>query len=339
MKLKVTMLFALFSLVCSMVVFAIPPQYSAVNPPSVQLYLDSHPAFKTAAPANTQTSATTVLTYSGQPATGTDLIVSYAGIHETYEFYTGSTYTGPSSYTGVHIEAAMDDTYGNLVTALAASRLTDAVQSTGGNTVTFRSKFRGTNANYIAVDSTAIANITPVAATLLTGGTSASGEKYGEQWYNSTDGVIWIRVGSGQVTDPAWRVLNSPINGSYEFGDTDAADSQSAVEWGTSNGSDVGGSVKRIVMPRSGSVVGISVIGNTACTAGSLVVHPTIDGTATTFGGGLNTHSGSTITSYSTQVYNTDTFTAGQAIGVKATTASWLPVTDDVGVTVFVKFN
>jgi hypothetical protein len=328
----------LLFLLCS---FAHAAPYTAGNASSVQLFMDNHPLFKAGSPSNTQTSGTTVLTYSGQPANGEQLTINYAGNHERFQFYTGSSYSGDAAYTGIHIESAMDDTYANLVTYVNAhSRLTHIVHSTGANTLTFRGVFRGSRANYIHIDSSDVSNISPAADTFLTSGASAQGLYPGEMVYDTLTGTAWIRLGTDQGTDPAWRVFNREL-GQFQFGDTDCADSQSTVEWGTGTSADVGGSIKRVVAPKSGSIIGVSVIGNTACTSGSLVVAPTIDGTAISMTSGLNTHAGSTITSYTTQVYNVtgSTFTAGQAIGVKATTASWLPVTDDVGVTVFVEYN
>jgi len=73
-----------------------------------------------------------------------------------------------------------------------------------------------------------------------------------------------------------------------------------------------------IVMPRAGSVVGIACYGNDAVTANTIDFDVTVDGTKTGLIAQLNTSE--TQTDVATQAKDTDTFTAGQRIGIKWTT-------------------
>jgi hypothetical protein len=91
------------------------------------------------------------------------------------------------------------------------------------------------------------------------------------------------------------------------------------------------------VLPYDGSVVGISVASNAARTTGTLTVDATINGSATGLQAILN---GSNTTYHSgTQGVNTDTFSAGNRLGVKLTTdGSWAPTTADIVVTVIIEY-
>lgn len=140
--------------------------------------------------------------------------------------------------------------------------------------------------------------------------------------------------------------LNSTVNGNtairvlnYEFYDVDVAASQTAVEWGTDASATVGGaSFKRIAAPVAGSVIGVTVFSNAACTSGTLTADVTIAGTATGLQAVLNSTTATTF-AVGTQAIDTDTFTAGQAIGVKVTTNSvFAPTTADVVVSVIVEY-
>lgn len=91
-----------------------------------------------------------------------------------------------------------------------------------------------------------------------------------------------------------------------------------------------------VVMPYAGSVIGISVASNAARSAGTLTVDATVDGVVT----GLQAVLDDDPTTYAlnTQAKDTDTFTAGQRIGVKITTdGAWAPVTADIVVAVIVE--
>jgi len=92
-----------------------------------------------------------------------------------------------------------------------------------------------------------------------------------------------------------------------------------------------------VTMAKPGSVVGISIASNDARTAGTLTVDVTIDGTATGLQAILNGDNAQY--HYATQVLRTDTFTAGQRIGVKITTGGdWTPDgTPDIVVSVLVE--
>ena len=107
---------------------------------------------------------------------------------------------------------------------------------------------------------------------------------------------------------------------SYSFMQSDVAASQTDV---VLNVLGLSGNTE-ITMAKPGSVVGISIASNDARTAGTLTVDITIDGTKTGLqavldGSNAQYH-------YATQALRTDTFTAGQRIGVKITTdAAWEP--------------
>jgi hypothetical protein len=102
---------------------------------------------------------------------------------------------------------------------------------------------------------------------------------------------------------------------------------------------DMDGNALRAEVPTvmAGSVVGIAVYSNAACTVNGLTVEVTIDGVGT----GLTTVLDAVTnpqTNTTTQARNLDAFTAGQRIGVTVTTtAGWLPVTADITATVLVE--
>jgi len=149
----------------------------------------------------------------------------------------------------------------------------------------------------------------------------------------------------GATTPSAATV--STLNGHDEvrvlqllFFDQNCTDSQSAAEWCVDNVDPSAGQFKQIPMASAGSVVGIAVYGNAACTSGTLTADATVNGSATGLQAGLNSVD-DTQTSYTTQANDADTFTAGQRIGVKVTTSNspaWAPITDDVVVVVTVEY-
>lgn len=118
---------------------------------------------------------------------------------------------------------------------------------------------------------------------------------------------------------------------SYWYQD-DVADSQ------TDAALDMDGNSARAEVPtiRAGSIIGIAVYSNEARSAGTLTVDATVDGTKTGLTAVLDgTNSQTKVT---TQAKDTDTFTAGQRIGVKLTTdGSWAPTTADITVTVLIE--
>lgn len=118
----------------------------------------------------------------------------------------------------------------------------------------------------------------------------------------------------------------------YQFMQSDVAASQSAVALdvlGLSGNTEY-------TMELEGSVIGISIASNDARTAGTLTVDVTVNGTAT----GLQAILDGTNTTYhyATQIPETDTFSAGDRLGVDITTdGSWAPDgTADIVVTVIV---
>jgi hypothetical protein len=90
------------------------------------------------------------------------------------------------------------------------------------------------------------------------------------------------------------------------------------------------------VMPFAGSVVGISVASNALRTGGVASVGAAVNGVGT----GLTTQidAGNTLYNSSTQAKDTDTFSAGDRLGVYLTTdGSWAPATADFVITVIVE--
>ena len=124
----------------------------------------------------------------------------------------------------------------------------------------------------------------------------------------------------------------------FSFYDVDVAASQSAAAWGVDASASVGGaSFAAIPMPLAGSVIGISVYSNDACTSGSLTADATINSSATGLQAVLNDTV--TTTAVTMQANDADAFTAGQLLGVKVTTtAPWVPTTADAIVVVWVEY-
>ena len=84
---------------------------------------------------------------------------------------------------------------------------------------------------------------------------------------------------------------------------------------------------------RGGSVTGIVVRSNAARSAGTLTVEVTVAGAGTGLTAVLD--GSNTTAKATTQDVGTDTFTAGQEIGVRVTTdGSWAPTTADISVDV-----
>ncbi len=106
-----------------------------------------------------------------------------------------------------------------------------------------------------------------------------------------------------------------------------------------------GSAQKTVIMPYSGSIMGIGVVSNGDRSAGTLTVE-VFKQTGTTNGALTNTKSGLTavlngtnvMRSYTVQSKDVDTFSAGDRIGVMITTdGSWSPTTADIIVTVIVE--
>lgn len=87
-------------------------------------------------------------------------------------------------------------------------------------------------------------------------------------------------------------------------------------------------------MPWEFEIVGISILSDSARTAGTLTVDATINGTAT----GLTAVLDATNTTHhhKVQARDSDKGAAGDRVGVKLTTSSWTPVAADIVVTVWV---
>lgn len=119
----------------------------------------------------------------------------------------------------------------------------------------------------------------------------------------------------------------------YNFFQDNVAASQSGVALNFT-----GTTVAEIEAPWAGSIVGIMVVSNDARTADTLTVDATVNGTVIGLQAVLDVTNS---THHSdTQAKDTDSFSAGDRIGVKITTGgSWTPVTADILVMVFVTFN
>jgi len=119
----------------------------------------------------------------------------------------------------------------------------------------------------------------------------------------------------------------------FSFMKIDVADEQTAVAMDALG---LAGNTE-YVMPYAGSVIAISIASNDARTAGTLTVDVTVDGAATGLQAVLDDDP--TTYAYTVQAKDTDTFTAGQRLGVDITTdAAWEPdATPDIVVVVIVE--
>lgn len=113
--------------------------------------------------------------------------------------------------------------------------------------------------------------------------------------------------------------------------DAQAAVAMNIIETGATSGT-LG--TQEYVIPWDFEIVGISVVSDTARTAGTLTVDATIDGTVTGLTAVLNATD--TLRDSGTQARGTDAGVAGARVGCKLTTSSWTPVTADIVVTVWV---
>lgn len=89
------------------------------------------------------------------------------------------------------------------------------------------------------------------------------------------------------------------------------------------------------VLPFAGEVVGISIRGSTARTAGDCTVQATVNGTASGLKAALDATN--TQSHHKVQARDSDTFVAGDRVGATLTTpAGWTPIAADVVVVVWV---
>jgi hypothetical protein len=159
------------------------------------------------------------------------------------------------------------------------------------------------------------------------------------------DGTNWQTIWLGQndlskdvVPEFAGLTLTGDISGvggfkqPFNFMQSDVAAGQTDIQL---NVLGLSGNTE-FVMPYAGSVIAISVASNAARSAGTLTVEPSINGTGT----GLTTELDASPTQYNqaTQAKDTDTFSAGDRLGVEITTdGSWAPTTADIVVAVIVE--
>jgi hypothetical protein len=118
------------------------------------------------------------------------------------------------------------------------------------------------------------------------------------------------------------------------FSQDAVADAQAAVAMNILEAGTSVLSTQEYQIPWDFDVVGISVVSDSARTAGTLTVDATINGTVT----GLQAKLDGTNTTrhYQRQPRESDRGAAGDRVGVKLTTSSWTPVTADVVVVVWV---
>lgn len=136
------------------------------------------------------------------------------------------------------------------------------------------------------------------------------------------------------------RIISKGQLISLHFGQSDVADSQSAVAMNIVEVRDSAAAADDVLavpgytIPFDFEIIGISIRASTARTAGTLTADATIDGTVTGLQAVLN--GTDTTGAYARQPRESDRGTAGSYVGVKLTTASWTPITADIVVTVWV---
>lgn len=87
-------------------------------------------------------------------------------------------------------------------------------------------------------------------------------------------------------------------------------------------------------VPFDGEIVAVSVLSDSARTAGTATFDATVNGTVTGLTAVLNATD--TTHKHTTQARGSDKFVAGDRVGCKVTTASWTPIAADVTVSVWV---
>lgn len=118
------------------------------------------------------------------------------------------------------------------------------------------------------------------------------------------------------------------------FSQDAVADAQSAVAMNIIEAAAVVLGTQEYQIPWDFDVVGISIVSDSARTAGTLTVDATINGTVTGLQAVLD--GTNTLRHYKAQPREADRGVAGGRVGVKLTTSSWTPITADVVVVVWV---
>lgn len=132
------------------------------------------------------------------------------------------------------------------------------------------------------------------------------------------------------MANPIERITSKGQLTELIFTEDGLADAQSAVAMKVVD--PLGGAEHK--MPFNGEIVAISVLSDSARTAGTATFDATINGTVTGLQAVLNATD--TTHKHTTQARGSDNFVAGDRIGVKVTTSSWTPVAADVVVSVWV---
>jgi len=123
------------------------------------------------------------------------------------------------------------------------------------------------------------------------------------------------------------------------FFDYDVAANQTDQVWGMDPTANVGGAnfVSTPAM-QAGSIVGVAVFSNAACTSGTLTAWPTINGTPCVLYAQLDSVVGRTV-DLNFQSTGVETFDAGDLIGIEVTTtATWAPTTADVSASLMIAY-
>ncbi|MCK4248663.1 MAG: hypothetical protein KAX15_02680 [Candidatus Omnitrophica bacterium] len=213
----------------------------------------------------------------------------------------------PPASTGKVSKAANDDPFLGIVQADIALDAEGFVYAGVGNEITVGSGWTIGGLIYVSTTAGALTQTKPTP------------EAVAIAYANTATSIVLLR--------PVIDDRSLPV--SHHFMQEDVAASQSAVAIPVLG---LAGNTE-IVMPKAGSITGISIASNEARTAGTLTVDITVNGTVT----GLQAVLDGTNTQYhyETQARRTDTFSAGDRIGVKITTdAAWLPITADIVVMV-----
>jgi hypothetical protein len=150
--------------------------------------------------------------------------------------------------------------------------------------------------------------------------------------FGSNSCPTWTVAGTGNLVVEGDVYASGGYKNTFSFMYTDVADSQ------TNKVTDVLGMAgnTEFTLPYGGSVIGVSVSSNAALAGGTVTVDPTINGTKTGLTAVLdNAHQYNS----ATQDVNTDTFAAGNRLGLKVTTdANVDPNTIDLVITVIVEY-
>jgi len=153
----------------------------------------------TAAPANTLTTASLTLHYTGNPVAGNTIAIKGTGYSEFYEFYTPPTYTGAN--VGLPIGTTSDVTATSATAIInAKSNLVKVTTVTAGttDTIAFKAKKVGVQGNGITI----VHDDDNLTTGTMSGGASP---RYGDKGtfvaeFSSGTIKLWVRSSSTDST-------------------------------------------------------------------------------------------------------------------------------------------